>query len=128
MWGGAPLYTHSLHTPTLCIHPRFAYTHSNIQYTGCTPLYVHPHVDPLLGCAHAVAASDIHTALTAALDAGHTVGAVLVVSPTYYGVMSDIAAIAEVVHARGVALIVDEAHGAHLGRHPDLPMVCGVVL
>lgn len=42
------------------------------------------------------------------------VQAVLVVSPTYEGVVSDIEGIAEVVHRRGLPLIVDEAHGAHL--------------
>ena len=40
--------------------------------------------------------------------------AVLIVSPTYEGRMSDIAAIAEEVHKHGIPLIVDEAHGAHL--------------
>ncbi len=41
--------------------------------------------------------------------------AVLITSPTYEGVISDVAAIADVTHARGAVLIVDEAHGAHLG-------------
>ena len=35
-------------------------------------------------------------------------------SPNYYGICSDIRAIAEVVHAAGKVLIVDQAHGAHL--------------
>lgn len=41
--------------------------------------------------------------------------AVLLTSPTYDGVVSDIAAIAEIVHAHQIPLIVDEAHGAHFG-------------
>lgn len=40
--------------------------------------------------------------------------AVLITSPTYEGVVSDIRAIADVAHEYGVPLIVDEAHGAHL--------------
>ena len=40
--------------------------------------------------------------------------AVLIVSPTYEGIVSDIQAIADVVHEYGIPLIVDEAHGAHL--------------
>ena len=40
--------------------------------------------------------------------------AVLIVSPTYEGIVSDIRAIADVVHEFGIPLIVDEAHGAHL--------------
>ena len=47
--------------------------------------------------------------------------ALVMVSPTYDGVVSDIASIAEIVHAHGALLIVDEAHGAHFGMHPDFP-------
>ena len=41
--------------------------------------------------------------------------AVIITSPTYEGVLSDIAAIADAVHRAGRILIIDEAHGAHLG-------------
>lgn len=47
--------------------------------------------------------------------------AVAVTSPTYEGVVSDIRAISEVCHIRGIPLLVDEAHGAHLGFHPAFP-------
>ncbi len=47
--------------------------------------------------------------------------AVVITSPTYEGVVSDIAAIADIVHSFGIPLIVDEAHGAHLGMHDRLP-------
>ena len=47
--------------------------------------------------------------------------AVVVTSPTYEGIVSDIPAIAECCHKRGVPLIVDEAHGAHFGFHEQLP-------
>jgi arginine decarboxylase len=47
--------------------------------------------------------------------------AVVITSPTYEGIVSDIASIAEIVHAHGAVLIVDEAHGAHLSRHPYFP-------
>lgn len=50
-----------------------------------------------------------------ALTADPQIGAVLLTSPTYEGRISDIRAIAELVHDRGIPLIVDEAHGAHLG-------------
>ncbi|MCM1376809.1 MAG: aminotransferase class I/II-fold pyridoxal phosphate-dependent enzyme, partial [Muribaculum sp.] len=51
----------------------------------------------------------------AALDRKPDVGAVLIVSPTYEGRISDVREIARVAHSRGIPLIVDEAHGAHLG-------------
>ena len=63
---------------------------------------------------------DFQEAVTAkqvkqALDENPDIGAVLIVSPTYEGRVADVATIAEVVHEKGIPLIVDEAHGAHLG-------------
>lgn len=49
------------------------------------------------------------------LDIHPQVKALVITSPTYEGIVSDIAKIAAVVHERGRILIVDEAHGAHLG-------------
>ena len=42
-------------------------------------------------------------------------------SPTYDGVVSDTAGICAAAHAKGVPVLVDEAHGAHLGFHPAFP-------
>jgi len=60
-----------------------------------------------------------------ALEKNPDIGAVLIVSPTYEGRISPIREIAQVVHSFGKILIVDEAHGAHLGpiyrcRHVNL--------
>ena len=57
----------------------------------------------------------------AALMEHEEIRAVVIVSPTYDGVVSDIEAIAAAVHAKGIPLIVDEAHGAHFGFHPYFP-------
>ena len=43
------------------------------------------------------------------------------VTPSYFGAVADVQALAEVAHARGVPLVVDEAWGAHFGFHPQLP-------
>lgn len=56
-----------------------------------------------------------------ALAADSGIEAVLITSPTYDGAVSDVEAIARVTHRFGVPLIVDEAHGAHLGFHPCFP-------
>ncbi len=45
----------------------------------------------------------------------------LVTSPTPYGAAADLTGIADVCHRRGKPLIVDEAWGAHLPFHDDLP-------
>lgn len=47
--------------------------------------------------------------------------AVLVVSPTYDGIVSDIGEIAKIVHRHGIPLIVDEAHGAHFPLNEQFP-------
>ena len=47
--------------------------------------------------------------------------ALLLVSPNYYGVAADVPKIAEIVHAAGMLLLVDEAHGAHLTFSDKLP-------
>jgi len=49
------------------------------------------------------------------LDKHPEAKAVIITSPTYEGVVSDVAAIADAAHKRGAVLVVDEAHGAHLG-------------
>lgn len=46
---------------------------------------------------------------------------VILTSPTYEGVVSDIAAIGEIVHQYSAYLLVDEAHGAHLGFSEGFP-------
>ncbi len=47
--------------------------------------------------------------------------AVVITSPTYEGIISDIKGIAETVHERGKVLVVDEAHGAHFGLADNMP-------
>lgn len=57
-----------------------------------------------------------------AAEVGTTrIRAVVITSPTYDGIVSDIEKIAKVVHAYKIPLIVDEAHGAHFGFHPYFP-------
>ncbi len=48
--------------------------------------------------------------------------ALILTSPTYEGVVSDVAALVRTAHAADVVVLVDEAHGVHLPFHPDLPM------
>lgn len=55
------------------------------------------------------------------LKAFKNIKAVVITSPTYDGIVSNVEAIAEVVHRWGIPLIVDEAHGAHFGLHDAFP-------
>jgi arginine decarboxylase len=85
--------------------------------SGMRPTFVAPEVDPELGIAHCLTPEALDRALAETPDA---VGA-LVISPTYFGSCADVRSLAEVAHARGVALVADEAWGAHLAFHEDLP-------
>lgn len=89
--------------------------------SGSRARFVAPVVDHDHGVAHAVVADDVAAELDACAARGEHVGAVVVVSPSYFGFVADVAAIARVAHARDVPLVVDEAWGAHLGFHPRLP-------
>jgi arginine/lysine/ornithine decarboxylase len=52
---------------------------------------------------------------------GKRIGAVIVTSPTYHGVCSNVQRIVSVCEPRGIPVIVDEAHGAHFKFHDCLP-------
>lgn len=52
-----------------------------------------------------------------AINSSTDVKAVVITSPTYDGVVSDIASISEICHKKGIPLIIDEAHGAHFVLH-----------
>lgn len=71
--------------------------------------YIYPQIMEDLGIQGGILPEDVERSL----QKYPNTEAVLVVSPTYDGVVSDIRAIAQVVHKRGIPLIVDEAHGAH---------------
>jgi arginine decarboxylase len=85
--------------------------------SGLRPTFVAPELDAELHIAHCI----LPEALDRALEA--TPGAVgaTVVSPTYFGAVADVEALAKVAHSHGVPLIVDEAWGAHLPFHEGLP-------
>lgn len=85
--------------------------------SGARPIYMRPCYDPDLEVAHGPDPAD----LAAALDAHPRARAVVVVSPTYYGVAGDVPALAALAHERGVPLLADEAWAPHFAFHPDLP-------
>ncbi len=95
--------------------------------SGACPIYVRPEMDEELGIAHGVTAETVRRVL-----AEHPkISAVLAVSPTYYGVASELREIAAAAHEKGVPLLVDEAHGAHLRFSDSLPedaVSCGADL
>jgi arginine/lysine/ornithine decarboxylase len=85
--------------------------------TGARPVYVAPRLHPELGIGVGVHPDD----LAATLDAHPAAKLVALVSPSYFGVAADLAAITRTAHDRDVMVYVDEAWGAHFCFHPDLP-------
>ena len=90
---------------------------SGVIVNGTVPIWVHPKWDPGRHLAHPPEADDVRRALEANPDAK----GMLLITPTDWGTCADIQAVAEVCHAYGVPLIVDEAWGAHLPFHDQLP-------
>ncbi|MFB6894521.1 aminotransferase class I/II-fold pyridoxal phosphate-dependent enzyme [Kitasatospora sp. NPDC056327] len=90
---------------------------AGLVLAGIRPVWAEPEWDARLHLAHPPSADTVRSALERHPDAK---GA-LVTSPTPYGTCADLEAIAAVCHERGKPLIVDEAWGAHLPFHPDLP-------
>jgi arginine decarboxylase len=85
--------------------------------SGGLPTWVAPEYEPELGMAHGITPGSLEQALAATPGAR----AAFIVSPTYYGMAADVAGCAEVAHAAGVPLVVDQAWGPHLGFHKELP-------
>ncbi|HEY0694202.1 MAG TPA: hypothetical protein VGD71_34810 [Kribbella sp.] len=86
--------------------------------SGVRPIWAEPCWDPELALAHPPAASEFARLLAEHPDAR----GVLVTSPTPYGTCADLRAVARACHDRDLPLIVDEAWGAHLPFHPELPI------
>ena len=84
---------------------------------GAVPIYVNPGIEDTLGIALGMRTDDVADAMERHPDAK----AVFVNNPTYYGICSDLRAITEKAHARGMKVLVDEAHGTHLYFSDCLP-------
>lgn len=89
---------------------------------GLRPVYLYPQMLSSGGKEE----GDINGPVTSlqveqALERNPDIRAVIITSPTYDGVVSDVRGIAECVHKKGIPLILDEAHGAHFGFHPYFP-------
>lgn len=78
--------------------------------SGAEPVYLMPRFDPKSGLCGSIAPEDVEEGFRSHPDCK----GVFLVSPTYYGVCSDIGKISEICHRHGGILMVDEAHGGHL--------------
>jgi lysine decarboxylase len=106
-YGGEVVVQRNAHSSTI----------DGLILSGLRPTFVAPELDAELGIAHCL----LPETLDAALAASPRAAGAWIVSPTYFGACADVRALAEVAHARGVPLVVDEAWGAHLAFSDALP-------
>ena len=91
------------------------------------PVYIYPHFNVHAGICEGIYPQDVEK-----LWITHpNIQAIVITSPTYEGVVSDIRKICEIAHTHHTPVIVDEAHGAHLIFHDYFPasaVECGADL
>ena len=97
---------------------------SGLILSGAVPAYMESRFAP----AEEVSLGPDAASLTAAMEAHPEAVAVLFTYPTYDGIAGKLQEMTALAHARGLTVLVDEAHGAHLAFHDDLPkdaLACG---
>lgn len=82
------------------------------------PAYIYPQIDTKTNILMGIKNEDAIDTINKNLDAK----AILLTYPTYYGQVYDLKEICNYAHSKGMIVIVDEAHGAHLGLSDKLPM------
>ncbi|MBL1077144.1 ornithine decarboxylase [Nocardia sp. 2] len=90
---------------------------AGLVFSGMYPYWIPPRWDAERHFSHPPSPAQVRAAWERHPDAAGT----LIVSPSPYGTCADIASIAAICHAYGKPLIIDEAWGAHLPFHEDLP-------
>lgn len=91
--------------------------YNTLSLAGLHPVYIYPSADEEYGMYAALRPEDVAKALEAYPD----IKLVVLVSPTFYGVVSDVEKIASICHKHDIPLLVDEAHGPHMSFSPYFP-------
>ncbi|WP_028595226.1 aminotransferase class I/II-fold pyridoxal phosphate-dependent enzyme [Paenibacillus assamensis] len=91
---------------------------NGLKLAGAQAVFLSPRHDRASGLLIAPSVETVEAGLTQYPQAK----AVFLCTPNYYGLGVDVRAVAEVVHRHGAPLLIDEAHGAHYGLHPDVPL------
>ena len=95
-----------------------------IELNELVPRYIYPQKVQNYGICSGISSENLREMLITYPNAK----LVVVTSPTYEGVVSDIQALADTAHEFGIPLLVDEAHGAHFGQSDFFPksaLSCG---
>ena len=81
-----------------------------LELAGCRVHWILPPIAEGWGICGGITAAQV----SAAIRRHPSVRAVILTSPTYEGVLSEIEEICNVCHAKSIPVLIDEAHGAHL--------------
>lgn len=91
--------------------------YNSVLINQLNPLYLYPELNNEYGFYEGIDPKSLETLI---VD-NDKAKAVVITSPTYEGIVSDISEIARITHEHGMVLIVDEAHGAHFAFSEYLP-------
>ena len=86
--------------------------------SGATPIYIEPEKSSRLNTFGSISPQKVEQAFEENPD----IKAFILVNPTYYGICSDLKAIADICHSHNALLLVDEAHGAVFSVSAKLPL------
>ncbi len=99
-----------------------------VKLFGLKPEYILPEYAEENGVKHPVFGSIFPELIEDKLTQNPDISLVVLTSPTYEGVVSDIKSISEICKKHGARLFVDEAHGAHFPFNrafPESAVKCG---
>ncbi len=88
-----------------------------LVFAGLKPVWLPAEIHPTLGVPIGLSMDGLRAAIAENPDAV----AIFCVEPGYLGASSDLATVIEMGHAAAMAVIVDQAWGAHFGFHPAYP-------
>ncbi|MBR2409546.1 MAG: aminotransferase class I/II-fold pyridoxal phosphate-dependent enzyme [Lachnospiraceae bacterium] len=100
--------------------------YNGVRIVNAKVAYLQPERETETGACGAVTPETVE----AALQKNKDTKLIIVTSPTYEGMVSDVEGICRVAHSYGVPVLVDSAHGAHFGfgRFPKGAVECGADL
>jgi len=88
-----------------------------IYLNRLNPIYTYPQFNRKFKLSEGICPQNVEELLIT----HENMKAIVITSPTYEGILSDVSEIAKIAHRHHIPLIVDEAHGAHMGFHPYFP-------
>lgn len=88
-----------------------------IILSGAVPVFIEPEINYEYGVANGMP----YASVLAAIQENPDAKALFLVNPTYFGAVSDLRSIIRLCRRKKIAVLVDEAHGAHFPFHPDFP-------